>query len=392
MFQIDTDTTVNVMPAPSAVGTPGWFTGGNPGPGTPVPATNFSPDWCNIVQGELLNVLAAAGIAGDKTKLDQVATSIKALIQGSAGTYYADTGAANALVITPAPAITAYAGGQRFLVVPANVNTGASTINVNALGVKTIVHPDGSALNSGDIPAAGLIEVIYQATLGKFVLMAAVSAVPTFGEITATGAGNIAIPAGARLCVIEFCGAGGGGGTGDGGAGGPSGTSAGGGNGGNTTVNGVVAVGGTGGIGGAAAGNTYGGDGGVGGAGAGSSYKGQGGMPGLFSPTAGTPGNIGGTGGCSHFGGGGWYNNAGAQPAGYGGGGAGGKTGNSGSFSGGGGGAAETRRIVLSAATLAGLGGNIGYNNGVGGAGGHAVGNFDGSAGGNGYIRYEFKF
>lgn len=170
MFKIDTDTTVNVMPAPGAPGTPGWFTGGNPGPGAPVPATQLSADWCNGMQGELLSVLTAAGIAPDKTLVNQVLTSILLLIQASAGTYYTDIGAANAYVITPSPAIAAYAAGQRFLMVPAHANTGASTINVNALGVKSIVKPDGSALVPGDIPLSGLVEVVYQAALGKFVL------------------------------------------------------------------------------------------------------------------------------------------------------------------------------------------------------------------------------
>lgn len=85
--------------------------------------------------------------------------------------YYTDTGAANAYVITPAPAIAAYAGGQTFSFVPSHANTTASTINVSGLGVKSIVHPDGSALESGDIPLSGLVQIIYQATLGKFILM-----------------------------------------------------------------------------------------------------------------------------------------------------------------------------------------------------------------------------
>jgi hypothetical protein len=194
MFQIDTDTAVAVRPAPAAAGVVGWFTGGNPGPGTPVPATNFSPDWCNIIQGEMLSILTAMGIAPDKTKIDQVVTAIKGLIQLGAGTYYPDTGAANALVITPAPAIAAYAGGQRFLVIPANANTGAATINVNALGVKSIVHPDGSALVAGDIPAAGLIEIAYQATLGKFILITVTNNV-TLNQFTQ----SLAAPGWAKL-------------------------------------------------------------------------------------------------------------------------------------------------------------------------------------------------
>lgn len=177
MFQIDTDTAVAVRPAPAAPGVAGWFSGGNPGPGTPVPATNFSPDWCNIMQGELLSIIAAAGLAADKTAIDQVLKAIKQLIQQAAGSYIADTGAANALAIAPANAPAVYVGGETWRVIPAFVNTGAATINRNGIGLKSMVKPDGSALAAGDIPAAGLIEITYQAALGKFILLSATNAV-----------------------------------------------------------------------------------------------------------------------------------------------------------------------------------------------------------------------
>jgi hypothetical protein len=40
-------------------------------------------------------------------------------------------------------------------------NTGSSVINVNGLGNKTIVLPDGSALGAGDVPAGGVISLVY---------------------------------------------------------------------------------------------------------------------------------------------------------------------------------------------------------------------------------------
>jgi hypothetical protein len=50
------------------------------------------------------------------------AASQETVVAGSL-TYYADTGAADAYVITPAPAITAYAAGQRFSFKATNANT-----------------------------------------------------------------------------------------------------------------------------------------------------------------------------------------------------------------------------------------------------------------------------
>lgn len=299
-------------------------------------------------------------------------------------------GTVNAITIAPAgPA--AYQSGETWWFIQGGANTGAVTFQRDALAIKPIVHTNGDALAANDIPSAGLVGVKYQATLGKFILLTSYSPVPVFGEIIGSGAGNVAIPAGARGCVLEFCGGGGGGGTGDGGAGGPSGTWQDGSGGGDSTVAGVVAKGSSGGRGGRGTGNIYGGDALFGGAGTGASYRGQGGNPGIWTPTSAT-GNSALNGGSSFFGGGAWQNNSGAQNGGYGAGGAGGQTGNSGSYTGASGAAAETRRVVLSAAQLQALAGNIPYSLGAGGAGGAAGGNFPGGNGGSGYLRYQFFF
>ncbi len=76
--------------------------------------------------------------------------------------YYNDTGAADAYVITPSPAITAYADGQKFSVRTVNANTGASTLNVNGLGATSIRYPDGTALSSGAFVNGGVYELTYR--------------------------------------------------------------------------------------------------------------------------------------------------------------------------------------------------------------------------------------
>lgn len=68
----------------------------------------------------------------------------------------ADTGAANAYVVTPLPALTALTAGQFFSFTTANANTGASTINVSALGVVTLYKLTSAgvtALVLGDVLA-----------------------------------------------------------------------------------------------------------------------------------------------------------------------------------------------------------------------------------------------
>ena len=84
--------------------------------------------------------------------------------QDGAVLYAADSGAADAYVMTLSPAITAYATGQTFLMKAANANTGASTVNVNAVGAKAIVDSQNAALASGDIAAGQYYSLMYDGT------------------------------------------------------------------------------------------------------------------------------------------------------------------------------------------------------------------------------------
>lgn len=63
-----------------------------------------------------------------------------------------------------APAITAYAIGQRFFITFTNANTGACTLNLNSLGAKNIYKNVNIALVSGDIVAGQTLLVSYDGT------------------------------------------------------------------------------------------------------------------------------------------------------------------------------------------------------------------------------------
>ncbi len=78
--------------------------------------------------------------------------------------YAADTGSANAYAINPSPALTQYITGMPFTFSAANANTGASTLNINGLGTKAIVLPNGAALAGGEIVAGQMVTVIYDGT------------------------------------------------------------------------------------------------------------------------------------------------------------------------------------------------------------------------------------
>ncbi len=84
--------------------------------------------------------------------------------------FYVDTGAADAYVITPSPSIGAYEEGQRLVFRATNANTGATTLNVNALGATTVETNDAAALEANMIVVGGYYEVTYDANGSRFVL------------------------------------------------------------------------------------------------------------------------------------------------------------------------------------------------------------------------------
>jgi hypothetical protein len=65
---------------------------------------------------------------------------------------------------TPSPALTGYATNTRFYVKFTNANTGAATLNLNALGAKAIKKTSTVALAAGDIAAGQIVELIYDGT------------------------------------------------------------------------------------------------------------------------------------------------------------------------------------------------------------------------------------
>jgi hypothetical protein len=75
-----------------------------------------------------------------------------------------DTGAANAYVITFAPGQpipAAYVAGMGVKFKALVTNTGASTVNVQGLGVIAIKRANGSALAAADITSGGIVELTY---------------------------------------------------------------------------------------------------------------------------------------------------------------------------------------------------------------------------------------
>ena len=128
-----------------------------------------------IARSDAVNLIFAAIV----TAFDLLPALVK-LREGRI-TYMADTGAADAYVVALDIAPPSYVAGLEIWMKATNANTGASTINVNALGAVAIKRADGSALSAGDITAAGIVGLRHNGT--DFTMVTN----PTYGNVGTVG-------------------------------------------------------------------------------------------------------------------------------------------------------------------------------------------------------------
>lgn len=112
------------------------------------------------------NTFATATTAIPLSQLDANFSNVSSTINNALtySNYAADAGTANNYSITISGQTTTYAAGLAFQFLAANTNTGASTLNVNGQGVKSIVTTSGAALTAGAITAGAIVSVMYDGT------------------------------------------------------------------------------------------------------------------------------------------------------------------------------------------------------------------------------------
>lgn len=118
----------------------------------------------NDIKNEEQNFITSAGIALTSADVTQIAKSVAVYAAGS--DFYTDSGAANTYVLTAVGSKhtpPAYFVGMRVRFQPDNANTGASTVNVAGLGVKTIRRLN-AACAANDIVTSRFIELVYDGT------------------------------------------------------------------------------------------------------------------------------------------------------------------------------------------------------------------------------------
>lgn len=108
--------------------------------------------------------------------------------------YAVDTGTANTYLVALPHTPSGYVDGLRVTFRALNTNTGASTINVSSLGVKSIRLTSGAALAAGDITVGAPLEIFYSTATGFFHLApnsnTAATAAATSASNASTSASN----------------------------------------------------------------------------------------------------------------------------------------------------------------------------------------------------------
>lgn len=124
-----------------------------------------------------ITLLGSASALTDAARADQVQQDSYAWC-GVAG------GTANALTLTPAPAITAYTTGGRFrFISSANANTSTTTVAISGLTTKAI-QLNAAVLSANNILASRIYEIVYDGT--AFQLLQAFSIQVGTGKVTLT--------------------------------------------------------------------------------------------------------------------------------------------------------------------------------------------------------------
>jgi hypothetical protein len=85
-------------------------------------------------------------------------------VQDSVFEYLTSVSGTNVITATAALGMSAYATGQVFRFIASGTNTGATTININAIGAKAVTKRGANALGAGDIVSGAIVEIVYDGT------------------------------------------------------------------------------------------------------------------------------------------------------------------------------------------------------------------------------------
>lgn len=148
----------------------------------------------SAIRGNGSTVGAVKIVTEDNTDDAMLLKAMQQLIQRGRPLYATAGGAANAITISPTPALAEYLDGEKLTVTFTANNTNACTINVSGLGVLPLTRTDGAALQPNDIVTGMRGVIVCAATTGWQLqslspsrLAVAATSQPVYPEITSAG-------------------------------------------------------------------------------------------------------------------------------------------------------------------------------------------------------------
>lgn len=118
-------------------------------------STRTDAAWFQTLNDLAYNLFQAVDAVQLTAATARAALKTAALLTSVAGT--------NTVTATSSPAPAAYASGDSYVLIPANANTGATTLNLNSLGAKNLFS-DGGACVGGELTANVPVIVVYDGT------------------------------------------------------------------------------------------------------------------------------------------------------------------------------------------------------------------------------------
>ena len=165
-----------------------------------VTGTTISSTWANTTLTDIANALTAS-LTNDGQTLPLASLPMNGFshtgvgnatvrtqygvagqIQDGVYEYLTAVAGTDTITATASLGMTALAVGAVYRFIAANTNTGAATLNINAIGAKTILKNGTISLVAGDIPAGAAIQVLYDGTQFQLLSLA--------GSSGATGGGS----------------------------------------------------------------------------------------------------------------------------------------------------------------------------------------------------------
>ena len=142
--------------------------------------------------------LGAGTVASDAARLSQVQNSTTTTLISITGT---DT-----ITGTVSPTLTAYATGQVFSFVVAATNTGAVTLNIDSIGVKSVTRTGAVALVAGDLVIGQIAIVEYDGTRFQLINGNSFSNLNVSGTLGVTGITTVAAGSAALPSIVSTTG------------------------------------------------------------------------------------------------------------------------------------------------------------------------------------------